>query len=185
MSASRLSKLSKREKAGALAVGIVVLLALVALLVIRPLTNRFHELDEQIAAADKKAGENQRILSPSMRESTLRDYAKYGSYIMKPATTTTAEENAAMLAELETQARGCGVGLSSTKPLVPQIEPDFEEYSVEVEIDADMRRLISFLYDVEASNQLLRVKKLQLDSKSGTEGGGLKGRLVITKVVTL
>jgi hypothetical protein len=151
-------------------------------IVLGPVRNRTRQLDESIIAQEKKAARNLRVLSEASKQAAIREYEKFGGIILMRA--STAEENAAMLTEIERLAADGKVVVSSTKPHEPKIDKDFEEYQVELEIEAGMPQLVSFVYGIENSTQLLRIEKLTLYVKGDGAGDVLRGSLLVSKVVT-
>jgi len=148
-----------------------------------PVRQGFLGLDETILKREKQVAQNLRILEPASKDAVLRQYADFGELLKKRG--STAEENAAMLAELERIGSGEGISFSATKPREPKVELDYEQYGVEMEFDADMARIIRFIYAVESSPQLLKIEKLALDSIRSGAAGALRAGISISKVVTL
>lgn len=142
-----------------------------------------NSLMRRLSGRRKKLARNLRVLSSPSKDAAVREYNEFGSTI--PQRGSTSEETAAMVAEIEKQATENGVVLSATKQREAKPEKDFEEYQVEIEIEANMKQLVGFLYSVESSAQLLRVERVSLDSKAGAEKGVFRGSLVVSKVVTL
>ena len=180
---SPFTRLTSRDRVAWAVAGFLVLLLMVVIIVMGPIRREFSRLDENAANQERELTSNLRLLSKGSEESVKRDYSRYGNYIKK--TRSTAEENAAMLAEIEDLASRNKISLAATKPHDVHPDKDFEEYAVDVEIEADVLKIMGFLYALESSPQLLRVDRLVLDSKAAKEPGVLKGSLTVTKVVTL
>ena len=109
-------------------------------------------------------------------------YQKYLEYIQRSG--SDEEEVAKILGEIESLARQSTVYLEDMKPLKPKEIDFYKEYAVEIEAEARMQSLVSFLYQLNMSSQLLRVEKLRLNlSKSGSDI--LKVSMLITKVLVL
>jgi len=162
----------------------VVFVVLMGLgIVMGPVRGRFQGLDESIVVQEKKAARNLRVLSPASKESAISEYQAIGNSI--PRRGSPAEETSSMLAEIEKHATEIGVVMTATKQREPKQEKDFEVYQVEIEIESDMKQLVSFLYGVESSVQMLRVERVALDLKGGGERGAFRGSLLVSKVVTL
>jgi Tfp pilus assembly protein PilO len=148
-----------------------------------PIRRRFQQLDETIVGKEKQLARNLRVLSSASKDAAVSEYKELGNTMPKQG--STAEEASSMLAEIEKQATEVNVVLTATKQIEPKLEKTFEEYQVEIEIEADMKKLVGFLYGVESSVQLLRVERVSLDLKSGGEQGAFRGTLLVSKVVTL
>jgi len=148
-----------------------------------PVRKSFDQINETIAGREKEVARNLRILAKASRGAILKEYADYGEMIRKRG--STAEANAALLSEIEKVASGAGVSLSATKPREPRIDPDYERYEVEIEVDADMGQILRLIYAIESSAQVLRVERATIDSlKTGT-AGTLRAGMLVSKVVTL
>lgn len=166
-----------------LAAAVLLLVVGGAVVAVGPVKRSFLRLEEAIVESEQKAAHNLRVLAPASKDSVLKQYAEFGELLKKRG--STAEENAAMLAELDKIASGEGISFSATKPREPRIERAYEQYEVEMEFDADMARLIRFTYAVESSPQLLKVQKMAVDSRKSSVAGGVRASLLVSKVVTL
>ena len=148
-----------------------------------PVRKQFEQIDETIVEREKEVARNLRILAPASQAAINKEYAECGEIIKKRW--STAEENAAMLAEIERVASGVGVSLSATKPREVRIERDYERYEVEMEVDADMGQIIRLIHAVESSSQVLRVEKVTIDSRKTGTAVVLKAGVLVSKIVTL
>lgn len=148
-----------------------------------PVRKSFASIDDAIMESEKQVARNLRILAPVSRDAVRKQYADFGERIKKRG--STAEENAAMLAEIEKIASGEGIALAATKPREPKVDSYGERYEVEMEFDADMVRCIRFLYALESSPQLLKVERVAVDSRKGPAAAALRAVVLVSKVVTL
>ncbi len=173
-----LTKLSKRERLFLYAVIAFVVCALMDRMVIRPIANRFRQLDEEILLQEKLLGKNIRNLGQG--KVTINEYKKFEDY-SKPAGSD-EEEMAKFLSNIEGFARKSTVYLVSIKPR-PIMKIDFyKKYTADLESEANMEALIDFVYQIESSNNLFKVEKLQLVPKSA--GASIvKGQMVVTKIL--
>lgn len=173
-----LTKLSKRERLFLYAVIIFVVCALTDRLVIRPIGNRFRQLDEEILLQEKLLGKNIRNLSQG--KATVNEYKKFEDYL-KPAGSD-EEEMAKFLSNIEGFARKSTVYLVSIKPR-PIMKIDVHKKCIaDLESEADVEALIDFLYQIESSKNLFKVEKLQLVPKSAGSSI-IKGYMVVTKIL--
>ena len=164
------------------AVALLVVAGIVAI-GLGPLRRRFLALDADIAEQEKTMARNVRVLSPASRDTVVRDFRVYGDALRKKG--STAEESAAMLAEVETLAAQAKISLGGTKPETQVDDPDSEQYSVALEFEADMSQLVGFLYAIETSPRMLRIKRLALEAKGARTSGAIKCSALVTRVVTL
>jgi hypothetical protein len=165
------------------AAGGLVLLGAVIAVVLGPVRGQFRVIEEESIAQEKKMDRNLRVLSPGAKDAVVRDFRQYGDALRKKG--STAEENAAMLAEVELLAKQLKIELAATKPREPRIDPDYERYAVDLEFEADMAQVVGFLYAIETSPRMLRVDRLLLDAKGVRQPGALKNTVVVSRAVTL
>lgn len=148
-----------------------------------PVRKRFDLIDEAIIEREKEVARNLRILAPQSQDAITKEYAEYGEMLKKMG--STAEENAAMLSEIEKVASGAGVSLSATKPREPKVERDYERYEVEIDVEANMGQVIRLIHSIESSSQALRVEKTTIDSRKNGSAVSLRVGMLVSKVVTL
>ena len=173
-----LTRLSKREKLVLYAVIAVISCAFLDRLVIRPIGSKFRQLNEEILVQRKLLGKNIRNLT--QKEMVLKEYKKFETY--SKSSGSDEEEMAEFLNEIEKFARKSAVYLVDIKPR-PIMSIDFyKKCIVEIESEAEMEALMEFLYQIEASDKLLKVEQLQLVPKKA--GSSItKGLIVITKAL--
>jgi Tfp pilus assembly protein PilO len=148
-----------------------------------PVRGNFQRIAENIEGAEGQVRRNLKILTPSAKSAVLAGYTEYGEIIKKKG--SSAEENAAMMSEIEKIASGVGVTLSATKPREPVIDKESERYEVDLEVEAEMESIIRFLHAVESSSQVLIAETLTIDSAKTAGTGSLKASFRVSKVVTL
>jgi Type II secretion system (T2SS), protein M subtype b len=177
------SLIPRGKDAWTLAGGVVGIVILGVIILMGPVKNRFHNLEEEISIQETRLNRNLAIVAPTAREAVEKEFKRYGEVIRKRGSSD--EENSQMMSEIDKLAGLNKVILSATKPRDTKKEKDYEAYGVEVEIEADMTALMGFLYSVESSSQLLRVDRLVIESKGAKDPSALHGTLAISKVVTL
>lgn len=172
------------RRAWMLAGGVAAVVLMGVVLALGPVSRTFRELD---AAADEQQREfdrNLRVIAPKSMFVVTNEYARFGTMIAMRGSSD--EENSRMLSEVDRLAGENKVTLSATKPREQRIKDAYQEnYAVTVEIEAGLSQVVSFLYALEASPQLLRVDSMSLESKGGKPADCVRGTLLISKVVTL
>ncbi len=173
-----ISKLSKRERLFLYTVIFFVSFAFLDRLVIRPVESKFKQLNDEILIQRKLLGKNLRNLA--QKEAVLREYKKFETY--SKTSSSDEEEMAKFLREIERYASRCAVYIVDIKPQ-PVMNIDFyKKCVVEIEAEAGMEALIKFIYQIESSNKLLKVERLQLTSAKTTPST-IKANAVITKTL--
>lgn len=169
-----------------LTVGVVGLVLMGVIILLGPVQNRMRELEDEIAAKEKDLGRNLAIVAPTAREAVEKDYARYGDIIRMRGSAD--EEKSLMLSEIDKLAALHKVVLSATKARDGEDAKDkdiCQKFGVDIEVEAEMSALVSFLYALESSPQSLRIESLSLESRGAKEAANLRGTLLVTKVVTL
>ncbi|MDX9701442.1 MAG: type II secretion system protein GspM [Candidatus Auribacterota bacterium] len=92
------------------------------------------------------------------------------------------EKTAQILKEIETSARNNGVNINDMKPQQILDEDFYKFYRIELEGEADIMALSRFIYDLQISQQALRVTRLQITASSA-KPHLLKIDIIITKII--
>lgn len=183
MMASKLAKLTPREKNGLILAGLAALAVASDFLVIRPIAVRFGRLKADVRFEENRLKVNQKALSPSRKRAIEQEYGKYGALIQKRR--ASAEESAAILSEIETLAAQCRITLVGSKPREPKSMGYYEEHQVEIETEAEFPDFARFLYGLETSPHLLRVARLECSPKNRDQPSLIRSTLAVTKIVAL
>jgi Tfp pilus assembly protein PilO len=172
------SKLSKGQRAGLIAAGVVVMAVFVDQLIISPTGAKFRGMRQKIAASEKKLSHDLRnINNKALIES---EYKSYANFVKKGA--ASEEENVSnMLAEIEGLARTAGVNLVDIKPQASKQVDFYKEYSAEVTIEGSMEQVVVFLHKLNSSAQLLRAVKLRFGIKQ-KESSLVKASMLVTNI---
>ena len=180
-------KLSKKEKIGLSVAFAFLALAFLDRLLISPVRTKFNALNLQIRISEKQLGGDMRNIN--QKKFIGEEYEQYLPYIRRSG--SDEEEVAKILGEIEALARKSSVYLVDMKPRKPRPigslreEVEFyKEYTVEIEAEGYMESLMSFIYQLNTSSQLLRVETLRLNLTKG-DSNVLSASMLITKVLIL
>lgn len=168
-------KLAKREKY--ILYGVMVLLFALVLerLIFNPLSERLWELNQQINAEEAKLIRGLR--AEKQKDRIISEYQSYEKYLkLKGSDEEVVSE---YLREIEKLARESAVSVSYTKPQLRSERGIYKEYTVDVRAAATLENTITFLYNLNSSNLLLRVEKFTLSLEQETDTD-LKLNLVIS-----
>jgi len=157
-----LSKLSKKEKIGLYLAVIVVLLAFLDQIVVKPIRNKVARLNQKIQICEEELKRD--LQSLSEKKSISREYEKYARYVTKAG--SDEEEVAKILAEIEELARKSTVNLVDITPQTPGEFDFYREYTAEIEIEGKTGAVVKFLYELNNSALLLRTQKVRLTLRS-------------------
>lgn len=89
----------------------------------------------------------------------------------------------ALLQELESAASNSGVKLSEIKPQGSFGRGAPKELRIELALEGSLEGCLKFVYNIDSSILLLKIKKLRLDSKPNTQD--LQARLIISQPLVL
>jgi ribosomal protein S10 len=172
------SNLSQREKRlFYLTAGLIASLFIYRF-VINPIVVNWMGLDKRIGAGGLKLEKSQKILN--LKGRIQRDYERYASSVKMSG--SEEEEMAKFLTEIESLARSSSVHISGIKPLPIKKVDFYKKYVVELEAEGDIKQVSKFIYDIQNSQQLLKIDKFSL----GTKGAGtnlLKCNILVSKVL--
>lgn len=173
-------KLSQKEKIGLSLAFAFLAVAFLDRLLISPIRIKFNALNGQIRISEKQLGSDMRNIN--QKEFISEEYEQYLPYVRRSG--SDEEEVAKILGEIEALARKSSVYLVDMKPRKPRDVEFYKEYTVEIEAEGYMESLMSFIYQLNTSSQLLRIETLRLNlTKGGTNV--LSASMLITKVLIL
>ncbi|MCK9594628.1 MAG: type 4a pilus biogenesis protein PilO [Candidatus Omnitrophica bacterium] len=175
-----LAHLPKRDKMKFYAAGIFVLMALFDRLIIAPISSKLQSLDKQITEKEAAIKVDLRILGE--KERIELESAQYRSFFTKEG--SAEEEMSSLMKEVETLANKSTVYLLDMKPGTVKQSATSKEYTVTLNCEGELRRLIEFIYAIETSKKLLKTEKMQISVKS-KESDTLKCSLLISKIILL
>ncbi len=170
------SSLSKRERKITVTTAIIVGACAIFNLFIYPTIIRWQRLGEEITKLNVDLYKMERNLQ--LRDRIESEYRKYERQIL--TTGSNEEEIANLLREVETLSRHIGLYMRSIRPFPIQDEGFYRKYTVQVEVEGEMRTIGKFLYSLQNSPQLLKVERLQINARTATEM--LRTNLLISRV---
>jgi Tfp pilus assembly protein PilO len=170
--------LSKRERSVlVITIGIAVL-AVAYAFVIEPILGKSNMLNEQIRSKKSYILKNRVLLSKF--KSLEEEYKRY------PSLTVSAEseekEVAKALSSIENISHSSSCPIADVKPRASKNIGSYKEILFEVATESGIDELSRFLYEIETSKDMLRVKHFTIASKSGSSNT-LKGSLLIGRII--
>lgn len=171
-------RLSTKEKIG-LGLGMAfALLALFDRIVIGPMSQKFHHLNQEIRLAELDLCRDMRTLDE--KEAVTKEFQDYARYVKQMG--SDEEEMARFLREVENLANKSSVNLLDVKPQMPQSKDLQKQFTVEIEAEGDMPAIIMFLHQLNTSDCLLRSEKITLKLIQ-KEKNILRASILVTKIV--
>lgn len=171
-------RMSKKEKNLFLIAVICVGVALLYRVVFLPAIGKSRTLNRRIRLKKEMVGNALNLLNQT--EEIEKKSQKYADYAKESS--SEEEEPAAFLKEIENIARNSQVQLTDLKPYSAERKDFYSEYRIEIEAESEMNQLITFIYNLQNSESLLRVVKFRISPKAD-KADILKAHLAITKAL--
>lgn len=157
-----ISHFSKRERLIFYVTLGVISLTMLDRLIVHPVLWKMRSLDEAIQQERNQIKRDLHILAQKdriVKESTR--FAKYSTQDL-----TTEEVTTLFLKEIGNLANKTSVYLVDVKPSGVREEDVYRRYYVNLSCEAPMEQIIDFIYNVENSNNLLKIEKYNITPKS-------------------
>ena len=164
-----------------LALTIFVAVAVVVYgLIIEPLIIYGARLNNQIESKTRRLIEYRRLLS--VGGALTEEHAKFPAFI----TAEKSEEEALskVLVEMERVSQKSGCYIVNVKPHSANEVGNYKRISFDIIAEGAISDFSRFLYEIETSPDMLRVRHFTLATKPGSPGK-LKGTFLITKIIAL
>lgn len=172
-------KLSAREKKILWVVIGLLCLAIGYHALFRPMQQKFGELDDQIFAMQMKLRKAKTLIH---QKKDVQEASKKYSNLEKMDAGTDEEEIARLLDFIEQTARKNNASLSDVKPQPVRSDKVTKEYKVDLNAEGELAAMIQFIFELEHTEQLLKLEKVEMVPK--LEGSGvLRAGLTVSRVV--
>lgn len=174
-----LKLLNKRERVILAATFGVIIFSVIFNFLIAPVLAKNDSLNKEINLARRK-------LEKSLRLVSQKDYLNIKYSRLSPideASGETPDTSVSVLSELERLAKGANIRLLEIRPQPSKQLKLYKEALIDLRTEGDMENYLKFIYDIEHSPFLLRLKRLQLSTKPNTLL--LQGNLSISQLIVL
>jgi len=173
-----LKNLSKRERLLGSATATLAIAALAYVFVIEPLMSRWSMLEGQIKDKEVLLVKNSKIMRD--KRGIQQAYSEFRKYL-KQEKTSIEEENALALSSIEKIAKKTSTQITNIKPLTDKRYEDYVKFTLRVTIESDISSLTRFIYELQSSEELLKIEKMVLRAKERSRST-LKAVLHVTKI---
>lgn len=175
-----IGSLSKREKIILIiAIGVIVFSSFSKLILI-PYLRMSGALDKEIFQLHNKLTKARRLIPRKyIIEKEFQGIA--ASHMPQDEGVAGEQQIARILIALEDLSNQAGVRLTDIRPRPAQSLDYYNEYIIEARFEAGINEISRFIYEIQASKELLKIEKLQLNIKS-SESSLLEGYLEIHKI---
>jgi hypothetical protein len=155
-------KFSRRERIYAVFIGVLVGILLLDRMVVEPGRARWEKIQTLVVDADREIAQAERVLA---RQQAVRSQWETLQGRMRHIS---LDEVLYFVDHLWGLASKAGTSFQKTEPL-KRVDPrgDFNEISYEVRLLCDIRSLTRFVYELDASPEMLKVRRLHVTAKPG------------------
>ncbi len=156
--------LTKREKFSLFTAAGVIIFAVFFNLIIMPLIDKFESLGKETMIARAKL--NKYLWLLSQKGEIEKEYKQFF-----PAVSSLGREQdpfTAVLSELENIAKSSNIHILDVRPQAQKKSAKHKEITVDLRAEGELKDYMRFIYNIESSIFLLKVKRIQLNAKSNT-----------------
>ncbi|MBU1090284.1 MAG: hypothetical protein KKC42_00365 [Candidatus Omnitrophica bacterium] len=160
-----LDKLNKREKILALVVGGLLLVFMFKILIFGPLVGKLSNVGQEISQTQLSIRKYLEIVE--RKEDILKAQEQIQRYSGLKG--TDQEKMTTILSKIETVARKAGLSILDMNPqatVKTGVPPTI--YRVQLRAEADMESIVDFIYNLENSDILFKIDKLDLSTRDET-----------------
>ncbi len=175
-----LSRLSVREKYILYAAVSFVSLTLVDRLIVVPISQKLRTLKSQIEKTEQRVREDLHVLA--QKDAIEKDKAKNAAFLIGGK--SEEEQITSILKEIEILASASSVYLIDMKPAGSKAVASSTKYMVNVNCEAEMSKIVDFMYSLENSSKLLTIERFQVNPKS-RDSSTAKCSITIAKIIFL
>jgi hypothetical protein len=169
--------ISKREKTTLYLTIAVIIFAIFFNFLIAPALSKYDNLNREVKVNSAKLKKYRWLLA---QKDIIQN--KYKSFSVSPKLPGAQEDNLlATLATLEEMAKNAALRIIDVRPERQNFERNRrKEITIELKTEGPMESYLRFIYDIENSLLLLRIKEFQLTAKINTQG--LEGNFTIAQI---
>jgi len=170
-------RLSAHEKNLLMAIGSVVCLAAFIHFAFWPLLTRFRNIQQEHKSRVKVL---EGLIGLTGNADQIKSaYPRYAQYVR--AGLTPEEQEGIFLRDVETIAKSSAVQIVNQQPYVIKDGTDFLDIDLQIELEAPLRDIISFLYSIDNSGNLMSITQMRLVPKEAGNGQIFRCLVAISK----
>ena len=173
-----LERLNTRERTILYALLAIVGVSLIYGFLIEPFFKRYKDINREANLVENKL--QRALLIIKNKDNIDKEYATYAERLKSEG--SDEEEMTSMLNGLEILARNTNLRIVNMKPQAVEDKEFYKRFAVEIETESDMAALMRFIYDVKNSPILLKIDRLNLNTKTSQSGIIIVASMVISRV---
>ena len=147
---------------------------------LRPAAGKFGELSDETFVMELKVRKAKTLIR--QKDDILAEAKKYPN-LERLSAGSDEEETARLLNLIEQTARTAGVSLSDVKPETAKTDKWTKRFEVNLQAESNLEQLITFIYELEHSEQLLKIEKVESSLKDD-KTSALRTQLTVVRIVT-
>jgi type II secretory pathway component PulM len=170
--------LNRRERTWILLGIIVLLLAGLDRLVLTPVKDKSTQIEALVRVQRKELAAYRRLAA--REQEVKQEYEKLSPFLQTPE--SDEKEASKILDTLDALRRLSGVKLINTNPRQPVSEGWYKMFRVDLQAEATMEQLASFLYRLNTTPEALRAEQIQIGVKGGEDSSVVRALITVTKM---
>lgn len=172
-----LKKLKKRERILLYLVFALIASSLIYNFILEPIVKRYCLVNQEINKSQAKLKKYRYMLS--QKEKIRAQFERISESVKTEY--SEEEQMALILSEIEDLSRRSSVRITQIKPQTTKDYGTYKELSAEIKAEAKIEDISRFIYNLQDSPQLLRTKKLLLNTKSADQDT-LEAVILVVKI---
>jgi Tfp pilus assembly protein PilO len=173
-----IKKLSAREKIILYAIIIITALSLIYVVLAEPLIARWNNVNSRIELTKAKLQKSLSLIKDKSRIDA--EYENFVGRIKKGL--SDEQEMTIVLGELEKAASKSNLKITSMRPRPARQKEYYRQFEVEIETESDMSSLMKFIYDIKNSPHLIKIDKLNLNTRGGQQAVTIRATMLVSKI---
>jgi len=158
--------LSQREKHIAWLCMTVIAGAIIYNYILAPGVHFYDELRKDIEINEVALAKNQRIIS--LAGTISKNYQQ----LVHQVKTSGSDEINEMFTDIERIVSSTGVAITDVKPLETEEKEFYNQYMVNIEGEANIKDIATFIYHLQSPENGMKVKKLRISARGSSKSRG-------------
>lgn len=159
---------------------LTVVVLVLDLVLIRPSLNKLASIQQSIVRQEQKIGQDMRFLS--YKDKIVKDSKAFEQYFEELRDDDVI--NAEFLSNVERLATQAKVSLIKSNPTQSKKHGDYVEYYANLDCSGSLKDVVSFMYAVNSSDDLLKIVQFNMTPKKGSTADEVSVSMTILKLVT-
>jgi Tfp pilus assembly protein PilO len=173
-----LKKLSVRERNILYALITIVCIVLIYIILVEPLFMRWNDVNDKIGIQKARLKKSLSLIKD--KNNIEAEYDSYAERLKKRH--NDEQEMTLVLDEIEKTARRSNLKITSMRPKPQRQSQHYTRFEVEIETESDMDSLMRFIYDIKNSPQLIKIDRLNFNTRGSHQAVLIRAVMLISKI---